>query len=121
MESASGDRQTGSTVRDARDHDPAHGPVDDPKPWITEPSPPRLNLSRKQSERSLIKALRILGILRRKVDQPVAGRKAYPRWWERLRALIVLVGIVSGIGVGLAAVVGVTILGLGFLLEQAIS
>ena len=65
--------------------------------------------------------LRVLGIVRRRVDRPVVGRKAYVRWWERLRALIVLAGIVVALGVALAAVVGITVLGLGFLLERAIS
>ena len=30
--------------------------------------------------------LRVLGIVRRRVDRPVVGRRAYVRWWERLRA-----------------------------------
>ncbi len=65
--------------------------------------------------------LRVLGIVRRRVDRPTVGRRAYVRWWERLRALIVLSTIVVTLGVALAAVVGITVLGLGFLLEQAIS
>ncbi|MEM9466762.1 MAG: hypothetical protein AAGA90_15420 [Actinomycetota bacterium] len=65
--------------------------------------------------------LRVLGIVRRRVDRPVVGRKAYVRWWERLRALIVLAAIVVALGVALAAIVGITVLGLGFLLERAIS
>ncbi len=65
--------------------------------------------------------LRVLGIVRRRVDRPVVGRKAYVRWWERLRALVVLAAIVVALGVALAAVVGITVLGLGFLLERAIS
>ena len=65
--------------------------------------------------------LRVLGLVRRRVDRPVVGRKAYVRWWERLRALVVLTAIVVGLGVLLAVVVGVTILGFGFLLERAIS
>ena len=69
----------------------------------------------------ILDSLRVLGIVRRRVDRPVVGRKAYVRWWERLRALIVLAGIVVALGVALAAVVGITVLGLGFLLERAIS
>ncbi len=69
----------------------------------------------------VLDTLRVLGIVRRRVDSPVVGRKAYVRWWERLRALVVLSAIVVGIGVSLAVLVGVTVLGLGFLLEQAIS
>ena len=65
--------------------------------------------------------LRVLGIVRRRVDRPVVGRKAYVRWWERLRAISVLAAIVIALGLALAAVVGITVLGLGFLLERAIS
>ncbi len=65
--------------------------------------------------------LRVLGLVRRRVDRPVVGRKAYVRWWERLRAVIVLAAIVIALGLALAAVIGVTVLGLGFLLERAIS
>lgn len=65
--------------------------------------------------------LRVLGIVRRRVERPVVGRKAYVRWWERLRALVVLGAIVVALGIALAAVVGITVLGLGFLLERAIS
>jgi hypothetical protein len=66
-------------------------------------------------------SLRVLGIVRKRVDRPVVGRKAYSRWWERLRAVIVLAAIVVSLGIALAAVVGITVLSLGFLLEQAIS
>lgn len=66
-------------------------------------------------------SLRVLGLVRKRIDRPVVGRKAYTRWWERLRALIVLAAIIVSLGVALAVVVGVTVLSLGFLLEQAIS
>lgn len=66
-------------------------------------------------------SLRALGLVRRRVDRPVVGRKAYVRLWERIRALVVLAAIVIGLGIVLAAVVGVVVLGAGFLLEQAIS
>ena len=69
----------------------------------------------------VLDTLRILGVIRKKVDRPAVGRKAYVRWWERLRALIVLAGIVVSLGIALAAVIGITVLGFGFLLEQAIS
>ena len=65
--------------------------------------------------------LRVLGIVRRRVERPVVGRTAYVRWWERIRALIVLAAIVVGLGLLLAVLVGVTVLGLGFMLERAIS
>lgn len=66
-------------------------------------------------------SLRALGLLRRRVERPVVGRKAYVRLWERLRALIVLSAIVLGLGIALATMIGVIVLGAGFLLEQAIS
>ncbi|MBT5140714.1 MAG: hypothetical protein HOM37_16815 [Acidimicrobiaceae bacterium] len=68
----------------------------------------------------IMDSLRVLGIVRKRVDRPVVGRKAYTRWWERLRAVIVLSAIVVSLGIALAAIVGVTVLSLGFLLEQAI-
>ncbi|MFQ5558403.1 MAG: hypothetical protein ACE5GB_12980 [Acidimicrobiales bacterium] len=69
----------------------------------------------------MIDVLRFVGLARREVPRPVVGRKAYVRWWERLRALIVLSGIVVGLGFALAATIGILVLGAGFLLEQAIS
>lgn len=66
-------------------------------------------------------SLRALGLVRRRVERPVVGRKAYVRLWERVRALVVLSAIVIGLGVALAAAIGVVVLGAGFLLEQAIS
>ena len=69
----------------------------------------------------VLDSLRAIGLVRRRVDRPVVGRRAYVRWWERVRALIVLAAIVVGLGVALAAIVGVTVLGAGFLLERAIS
>lgn len=69
----------------------------------------------------VLDSLRVLGIVRRQVDRPTVGRKAYVRWWERLRAVIVLGGLVVALGIALAAAVGITVLGLGFLLERAIS
>ena len=68
-----------------------------------------------------VDSLRVLGLVRRRVDRPVVGRKAYVRWWERLRAIIVLAALVVGLGIALAAVIGITVLSLGFLLERAIS
>lgn len=69
----------------------------------------------------IMDSLRVVGLVRRRVDRPVVGRKAYVRWWERLRAIIVLAAMVVGLGIALAAIVGITVLGLGFLLERAIS
>ena len=69
----------------------------------------------------IMDSLRVLGIVRRRVDRPVVGRKAYVRWWERLRAIIVLAALVVALGIALAAVIGITVLSLGFLLERAIS
>ncbi len=69
----------------------------------------------------LLDSLRAAGILKERVLDPVIGRRAYVRWWERARALLVLAAIVAGLGIALAAVIGVTVLAAGFLLEQAIS
>ena len=69
----------------------------------------------------IMDSLRAIGLVRRRVDRPVVGRKAYVRWWERIRAIIVLAALVVGLGIALAAVVGISVLGLGFLLERAIS
>ena len=69
----------------------------------------------------IMDSLRVIGLVRRRVDRPIVGRKAYVRWWERIRAIIVLAALVVGLGIALAAVVGITVLGLGFLLERAIS
>ena len=69
----------------------------------------------------IMDSLRAIGLVRRRVDRPIVGRKAYVRWWERIRAVIVLAALVAGLGIALAALVGITVLGLGFLLERAIS
>ena len=69
----------------------------------------------------IMDSLRSIGLVRRRVDRPLVGRKAYVRWWERIRAIIVLAALVVGLGIALAAVVDITVLGLGFLLERAIS
>ena len=69
----------------------------------------------------IMDSLRAIGLVRRRVDRPIVGRKAYVRWWERIRAIVVLAALVIVLGIALAAVVGITVLGLGFLLERAIS
>ncbi len=66
-------------------------------------------------------SLRVLGLVRRRVERPVVGRKAYVRLWERVRAIIVLTAIIVSIGVLLAATIGIIVLAAGFLLEQAIA
>ena len=65
--------------------------------------------------------LRVLGLARRAVPRPVVGPKAYPQWWQRIFALLVLAVMVVVIGFVLAAVVGLLVVVAGFLLEQAIS
>ena len=69
----------------------------------------------------MIDVLRVLGLARRAVPRPVVGPKAYPQWWQRLLALVVLIALVVGIGFALAALVGLLVVVAGFLLEQAIS
>lgn len=66
-------------------------------------------------------SLRVLGLVRRRVERPVVGRKAYVHLWERVRAIIVLTAIIVSIGVLLAATIGIIVLAAGFLLEQAIA
>ncbi len=66
-------------------------------------------------------SLQALGLMRRRIDRPVVGRKAYVRLWERLRALVVLAAIIAGLGVALAGVIGAIVLGAAFVLEQAVS
>ncbi len=66
-------------------------------------------------------SLRVLGLVRLRVERPVVGRKAYVRLWERVRAIIVLTAIIVSIGVLLAATIGIIVLAAGFLLEQAIA
>lgn len=68
----------------------------------------------------LMDSLRAVGLVRKRVDRPVVGKKAYVRMWERVRAVIVLAAIIISLGVLLATVVGLFFLALGFLLEQAI-
>lgn len=51
----------------------------------------------------------------------MVGPKAFVRWWQRLGSAVMLAVVVAGLGIALAAVVGVVALGAGFLLEQAIS
>lgn len=70
---------------------------------------------------SVVEALRTLGILRDPNPAPTVGRRAYVRWWERVRAALFLVAVLIALGVVLAVVIGVTVLIAGFLLEQAIS
>lgn len=69
----------------------------------------------------LIDVLRVLGLARRAVPQPVVGPKAYPQWWQRIFALLVLAALVVVIGFVLAALVGLLVVVAGFLLEQFIS
>ncbi|MDE0605552.1 MAG: hypothetical protein OXH78_00150 [Acidimicrobiaceae bacterium] len=74
-----------------------------------------------QPSELLASSLRAVGILRHSVQRPVVGSKAYIRLWQRLRSLIVLAAIVVGLGVAVAVVIGVIVVGLAFLLENAIS
>ena len=69
----------------------------------------------------LVRSLRAVGIMPRSVERPVVGPKAYVRLWQRLRSLIVLAAMVIGLGIVVAVVIGVIVVGLAFLLENAIS
>ncbi len=85
------------------------------------PSPSTESPPEQPHQRGLIDVLRFFGLARRAVPRPVVGKKAYVRWWERLRAAILLGAVVIALGFVLAALIGVAVLGAGFLLEQAIS
>lgn len=74
-----------------------------------------------RTQKGIIDVLRFFGLARRAIPKPIIGKKAYVRWWERLRATILLGAIVIGLGFVVAAAVGVAVLAVGFLLEQAIS
>ncbi len=91
--------------------------------WMTAASrgDDRSSSGRRQPSELLRSSLRAVGILRRSVERPVVGPKAYVRLWQRLRSLIVLAAIVVGLGIAVAVVIGVIIVGLAFLLENAIS
>ena len=69
----------------------------------------------------VFEALRILGLTRRAVPRPVVGPKAYVQWWQRVAAAAALVALVVGVGLALAAAVGLMAVAAGFLLEQAIA
>jgi len=76
----------------------------------------------KDDDNSIIMdSLRVLGLVRRRIERPTVGRRAYVRVWERVRALIVLAAIIISIGILLAASIGILVLAAGFLLEQAIA
>jgi len=74
-----------------------------------------------RNQRGFIEVLRFFGLARRPISRPIVGKKAYVRWWERLRAGIMLGAIVIVLGFVVAAVIGIVVLTAGFLLEQAIS
>lgn len=78
-------------------------------------------VTEEEPKKGVVDVLRFFGLARRAVPRPVVGPKSYVRWWERLRAVIVLGAIVVVLGFLLAAMVGVIVLAVGFLLEQAIS
>lgn len=80
-----------------------------------------LRLEKDDDTSIVMDSLRALGIVRRGIERPEVGRRAYVRVWERVRAFIVLSAIIVTIGVMLAATIGVMVLAAGFLLEQAIA
>ena len=80
---------------------------------------PRINATSVRAR--LIMVLRLLGLARRAVPAPVVGHKAYVQWWQRLLAAASLAALSAGIGLALAAAVGLMAVVAGFLLEQAIA
>jgi hypothetical protein len=98
---------------------PTTGPTTDP---AADPSAgPAPVPSPRSAGKGLIEVLRLFGLARRAVPRPVVGKKAYVRWWERLRATLLLGAIVVALGFLVAAIIGILVLAAGFLLEQAIS
>ena len=81
---------------------------------MTLTSPP----GKTENDSIVMDTLRALGLARRTIEQPVHGPKAYTRWWERLRAIIGLAMLIVAVGVALAVIVGIAVLGFGFFLEQ---
>ena len=89
--------------------------------WLRRIGARALALPRLLRRVRLLSVLRVLGLARRAVPRPVEGPKAYVQWWQRLLALATLVVFVAGIGLALAAAVGLMVVVAGFLLEQAIA
>ena len=78
-------------------------------------------VTEEEPKKGVVDVLRFFGLARRAVPRPIVGPKAYVRWWERIRAVIMLGAIVIVLGCLLAAIIGVIVVSIGFLLEQAIS
>ena len=122
--------ETAAESDPASDTDEAHDRTDDtgwrrrlriPRNWSLRRLRARPRHARPRRRIRPIDVLRVLGLARRAVPGPVVGPRAYPQWWQRLLALLVLVALVTAIGFVLAAVVGIMVVVAGFLLEQAIS
>lgn len=62
-----------------------------------------------------------LGLGYQQPEQPVLGKNAKVRWWQRLRAVVMLAVIVVLLGILVAGLVGATIFLAGYLLETAVS
>lgn len=63
----------------------------------------------------------VLGFGPRGPSPVVTGRAAYVRWWERVRAAVVLAALVVILGLATAALVGALFFAGGFVLEQIVS
>lgn len=62
-----------------------------------------------------------LGLGFRRPEQPVVGKNAKVRWWQRLRAVVMLAVIVVLLGVAVAGLIGAMVFLAGYLLETAVS
>ncbi len=62
-----------------------------------------------------------LGLGYRQPEQPVLGKNAKVRWWQRLRAVVLLAVIVVILGFAVAGLVGAMVFLAGYLLETAVS
>ena len=58
---------------------------------------------------------------RRDSSAPVVGRGAYPRWWERLRAVFGLAALNVALGIAVAIAFALIVVMVGFAFEVAIS
>lgn len=63
----------------------------------------------------------LAGAKRGKIARPVEGKRAYPRWYQRLAALFGLAGMAGLFGVLLALAVGAVAFTAAALIDYAIS
>ncbi len=62
-----------------------------------------------------------LGLGYQQPEQPTVGKNAKVRWWQRLRAVVMLAVIVVLLGIAVAGLIGAMVFLAGYLLETAVS